>query len=588
MSVQLWTYIFVGITFSLYIGIAIWSKASSTSEFYVAKGTVNPLTNGMATAADWMSAASFLSMAGLISFMGYDGAVYLMGWTGGYVLLALTLAPYLRKFGKFTVPDFIGDRYYSQIARTVAVICALIVSFTYVAGQMRGVGLVFSKFLEVDIFWGVIIGMAIVFMYAVLGGMKGITYTQVAQYCVLIFAFMVPAFFISAQLTGNPIPQLGFGSKLVDGSDMYLLDKLDQLHTELGFAAYTSGTKSMQDIFFITVALMVGTAGLPHVIVRFFTVPKVKDARISVGYALIFIAILYTTAPAIAVFSRTNLIKTVNEQPYEQMPEWFTTWEETALLNWVDKNGDGRITYAPGQAIVGSPEINRANGEIVRGEYGEVTLLNPLSSTKNELYVDRDIMVLANPEIAGLPNWVAALVAAGGLAAALSTAAGLLLVISTSVSHDLIKKQFNPDISDKKELLYARIAAGFAVLVAGYFGINPPGFVAEVVAIAFGLAAASFFPAIILGIFYKKMNREGATAGMIVGLLFTLAYIGFFKLLFPEYNTSEYWWFGISPEGIGTFGMLINLVVSLAVGIIFPDPPEEVQEMVESIRYPRA
>ena len=588
MSVQLWTYIFVGITFSLYIGIAIWSKASSTSEFYVAKGTVNPLTNGMATAADWMSAASFLSMAGLISFMGYDGAVYLMGWTGGYVLLALTLAPYLRKFGKFTVPDFIGDRYYSQIARTVAVICALIVSFTYVAGQMRGVGLVFSKFLEVDIFWGVIIGMAIVFMYAVLGGMKGITYTQVAQYCVLIFAFMVPAFFISAQLTGNPIPQLGFGSKLVDGSDMYLLDKLDQLHTELGFAAYTSGTKSMQDIFFITVALMVGTAGLPHVIVRFFTVPKVKDARISVGYALIFIAILYTTAPAIAVFSRTNLITTVNEQPYDQMPEWFTTWEETALLNWVDKNGDGRITYAPGQAIVGSPEINRANGEIVRGEYGEVTLLNPLSSTKNELYVDRDIMVLANPEIAGLPNWVAALVAAGGLAAALSTAAGLLLVISTSVSHDLIKKQFNPDISDKKELLYARIAAGFAVLVAGYFGINPPGFVAEVVAIAFGLAAASFFPAIILGIFYKKMNREGAIAGMIVGLLFTLAYIGFFKLLFPEYNTSEYWWFGISPEGIGTFGMLINLVVSLAVGIIFPDPPEEVQEMVESIRYPRA
>ena len=587
MSVQIWTYIFVGITFSLYIGIAIWSKASSTSEFYVAKGTVNPLTNGMATAADWMSAASFLSMAGLISFMGYDGAVYLMGWTGGYVLLALTLAPYLRKFGKFTVPDFIGDRYYSQIARTVAVICALIVSFTYVAGQMRGVGLVFSKFLEVDIFWGVIIGMAIVFMYAVLGGMKGITYTQVAQYCVLIFAFMVPAFFISAQLTGNPIPQLGFGSKLVDGSDMFLLDKLDQLHTELGFAAYTSGTKSMRDIFFITVALMVGTAGLPHVIVRFFTVPKVKDARISVGYALIFIAILYTTAPAIAVFSRTNLITTVNEQPYDQMPEWFSTWEETALLNWVDKNGDGRITYAPGQAIVGSPEINRTDGEIVRGEFGEVTLLNPLTATDNELYVDRDIMVLANPEIAGLPNWVAALVAAGGLAAALSTAAGLLLVISTSVSHDLIKKQFNPNISDKKELMYARIAAGFAVIVAGYFGINPPGFVAEVVAIAFGLAAASFFPAIILGIFYKKMNREGAIAGMIVGLIFTLAYIAFFKLIYPEYNTPEYWWFGISPEGIGTLGMIVNLIVSLAIGMIYPDPPEEVQAMVESIRYPR-
>ena len=588
MSVQIWTYIFVGITFSLYIGIAIWSKASSTSEFYVAKGTVNPLTNGMATAADWMSAASFLSMAGLISFMGYDGAVYLMGWTGGYVLLALTLAPYLRKFGKFTVPDFIGDRYYSQLARTVAVVCALIVSFTYVAGQMRGVGLVFSKFLEVDIFWGVIIGMAIVFMYAVLGGMKGITYTQVAQYCILIFAFMVPAFFISAQLTGNPIPQLGFGSKLIDGSDIYLLDKLDQLHTELGFATYTSGKKSMQDIFFITVALMVGTAGLPHVIVRFFTVPKVRDARISVGYALIFIAILYTTAPAIAVFSRTNLITTVNEQYYGEMPEWFTTWEETALLNWVDKNGDGRITYAPGQAIVGNPEINRANGKIIRGKYGEVTLLNSLTSTENELYVDRDIMVLANPEIAGLPNWVAALVAAGGLAAALSTAAGLLLVISTSVSHDLIKKQFKPDISDKKELLFARVSAGFAVLVAGYFGINPPGFVAEVVAIAFGLAAASFFPAIILGIFYKKMNREGAIAGMIVGLLFTLAYIGFFKLVYPEYNTQEHWWFGISPEGIGTLGMFINLIVSLIIGMIYPDPPVEVQEMVESIRYPRA
>ncbi len=588
MSVQLWTYIFVGITFSLYIGIAIWSKASTTSEFYVAKGTVNPLTNGMATAADWMSAASFLSMAGLISFMGYDGAVYLMGWTGGYVLLALTLAPYLRKFGKFTVPDFIGDRYYSKTARTVAVICALIVSFTYVAGQMRGVGLVFSKFLEVDIFWGVIIGMAIVFMYAVLGGMKGITYTQVAQYCVLIFAFMVPAFFISAQLTGNPIPQIGFGSRLADGSGMFLLDKLDQLHTELGFSAYTSGTKSMQDVFFITVALMVGTAGLPHVIVRFFTVPKVKDARISVGYALIFIAILYTTAPAIAVFSRTNLITTVSEQPYEIMPEWFNTWEETALLNWVDKNEDGKITYAPGAAIVGSPEIERVNGEIVRGNSGEVKILNPVTDTDNELYVDRDIMVLANPEIAGLPNWVAALVAAGGLAAALSTAAGLLLVISTSVSHDLIKKQINPNISDKKELLYARIAAGFAVIVAGYYGINPPGFVAQVVAIAFGLAAASFFPAIILGIFYKKMNREGAVAGMVVGLLFTLSYIAFFKLMFPEYNTPEYWWFGISPEGIGTLGMIINLIVSLAVGMVFPDPPEDVQEMVESIRYPRA
>ena len=587
MDVQVWTYILVGITFAIYIGIAIWSKAGTTSEFYVAEGAVSPLTNGMATAADWMSAASFLSMAGLISFMGYDGTVYLMGWTGGYVLLALLLAPYLRKFGKFTVPDFIGDRYYSQIARTVAVICALIVSFTYVAGQMRGVGLVFSKFLEVDIFWGVIIGMAIVFFYAVLGGMKGITYTQVAQYCVLIFAFMVPAFFISMQLTGSPIPQIGFGSQLTDDSGMYLLDKLDQLHTELGFAEYTSGTKSMQDVFFITVALMVGTAGLPHVIVRFFTVPKVKDARISVGYALIFIAILYTTAPAIAVFSRTNLIDTVSEQPYSEMPEWFHTWEETGLLAWVDKNEDGLINYRPGSAIDGAPDLVREDGELVRGQNGEPLLNNYRTDSANELYVDRDIMVLANPEIAGLPNWVAALVAAGGLAAALSTAAGLLLVISTAVSHDLIKKQINKDISDKAELRYARIAAAVAVVVAGYFGINPPGFVAEVVAIAFGLAAASFFPAIILGIFYKRMNREGAVAGMVAGLLFTLAYIIFFKIAYPEYNSPEYWWFGISPEGIGTFGMLVNLAVALAVGMVFPDPPEEVQEMVESIRYPK-
>lgn len=587
MDVQVWTYILVGITFALYIGIAIWSRAGSTSEFYIAEGAVNPLTNGMATAADWMSAASFLSMAGLISFMGYDGTVYLMGWTGGYVLLALLLAPYLRKFGKFTVPDFIGDRYYSNTARTVAVICALIVSFTYVAGQMRGVGLVFSKFLEVDIFWGVIIGMAIVFFYAVLGGMKGITYTQVAQYCVLIFAFMVPAFFISMQLTGSPIPQIGFGSTVTDGSGMYLLDKLDQLHTELGFAEYTSGTKSMQDVFFITVALMVGTAGLPHVIVRFFTVPKVKDARISVGYALIFIAILYTTAPAIAVFARTNLIETVSEQPYEEMPPWFSTWEETALLNWVDKNEDGIINYAPGAAIVGAPDIIRDGLDIRRGANNQVMISNEVTANNNELYVDRDIMVLANPEIAGLPAWVAALVAAGGLAAALSTAAGLLLVISTSVSHDLIKKQFNKDISDKAELRYARIAAAVAVVVAGYFGINPPGFVAQVVAIAFGLAAASFFPAIILGIFYKKMNKQGALAGMIAGLLFTLAYIIYFKIAFPELNIPENWWFGISPEGIGTFGMLINLIVALSVKSFYPDPPEDVQEMVEGIRYPR-
>lgn len=588
MDVQVWTYILVGITFTLYIGIAIWAKAASTSDFYIAGAHVNPITNGMATAADWMSAASFLSMAGLISFMGYDGSVYLMGWTGGYVLLALLLAPYLRKFGKFTIPDFIGDRYYSNFARTIAVICALIVSFTYVAGQMRGVGLVFSKFLEVNIDIGVLIGMAIVFFYAVLGGMKGITYTQVAQYCVLIFAFMVPAFFISFQLTGNPIPQLGFGSTLTDGSGQYLLEKLDELHTELGFAAYTSGTKSMQDVFFITAALMIGTAGLPHVIVRFFTVPKVKDARISVGYALIFIAILYTTAPSIAVFAKYNLMETVNEEEYTEMPEWFSVWEETGLLTWVDKNGDGIITYAPGEAITGLPDIQRNDaGEIVRGNFGEVKVNNAPVEGPNELYVDRDIMVLANPEIANLPAWVAGLVAAGGLAAALSTAAGLLLVISTAVSHDLIKKQIKTDISDKSELMWARISAGGAVIVAGYFGINPPGFVAEVVAIAFGLAAASFFPAIILGIFYKKMNRQGAIAGMIAGLLFTLGYVVFFKIAFPEVNSPEYWWFGISPEGIGTLGMILNLLVSFAVGMIFPEPPEEVQEMVESIRYPQ-
>ena len=555
MDVQAWTYLIVGLTFALYIGIAIWSRAGSTSEFYVAGGGVSPLTNGMATAADWMSAASFLSMAGLISFMGYDGTVYLMGWTGGYVLLALLLAPYLRKFGKFTVPDFIGDRYYSEVARFVAVICALFISFTYVAGQMRGVGLVFSKFLEVDINLGVIIGMVIVLIYAVLGGMKGITYTQVAQYCVLIFAFMVPAFFISLQLTGSPIPQIGFGSTLADGSGTFLLEKLDQLHRELGFAAYTSGTKSMQDVFFITAALMLGTAGLPHVIVRFFTVPKVRDARISVGYALIFISILYTTAPAIAAFARTNLIQTVSEQPYESMPEWFKTWEDTNLISFEDKNGDGAIQY------VADPN-------------------------KNELTIDRDIIVLANPEIANLPNWVAALVAAGGLAAALSTAAGLLLVLSTAVSHDLIKKQIKPSITEKEELMWARIAAFVGVVIAGVVGIYPPGFVAEVVAIAFGLAAASFFPAIILGIFYKKMNKEGAIAGMITGLLFTIAYILYFKILFREFNTPEHWWFGISPEGIGTLGMLVNLSVSLIVMRFYPEPPEEVQEMVEGMRHP--
>ena len=543
----------VGITFSLYIGIAIWSKAGSTKEFYVAGSGVSPIANGMATAADWMSAASFISMAGLISFMGYDGSVYLMGWTGGYVLLALLLAPYLRKFGKFTVPDFIGDRYYSDTARVVAVFCALIISFTYVAGQMRGVGLVFSRYLEVDINTGVVIGMAIVLFYAVLGGMKGITYTQVAQYCVLIFAFMVPAIFISIQMTGNPIPQLGFGSQGSDG--IYLLDKLDGLSRDLGFHEYTTGSKSKLDVFFITAALMIGTAGLPHVIVRFFTVKKVSDARKSAGWALLFIAILYTTAPAISVFARTNLIETVSEKKYDDMPVWFENWEKTGLLTFTDKNNDGVIQY------VADPQIN-------------------------ELTIDRDIMVMANPEIAELPNWVIALLAAGALAAALSTAAGLLLVISSSVSHDLIKKIIKPDVSEKGELIAARVSAFFAVLLAGYFGINPPGFVAAVVALAFGLAAASFFPAIVMGIFYKRMNKEGAISGMVTGLLLMLFYMTKFKFGWFGGGTEADWWFGISPEGFGTFAMLVNFVVSLTVCHLNPEPPKEIQDLVEDIRIP--
>ena len=543
----------IGLTFSLYIGIAIWSKAGSTNEFYVAGTGVSPIANGMATAADWMSAASFISMAGLISFMGYDGSVYLMGWTGGYVLLALLLAPYLRKFGKFTVPDFIGDRYYSDTARLVAVFCALIISFTYVAGQMRGVGLVFSRYLEVDINTGVVIGMAIVLFYAVLGGMKGITYTQVAQYCVLIFAFMVPAIFISIQMTGNPIPQIGFGLQGADG--VYLLEKLDGLSRELGFHEYTSGSKSKLDVFFITAALMIGTAGLPHVIVRFFTVKKVSDARKSAGWALLFIAILYTTAPAIAVFARTNLIETVSEKKYDEMPGWFDNWEKTGLLKFDDKNNDGIIQY------VADPQIN-------------------------ELTIDRDIMVMANPEIAQLPNWVIALLAAGALAAALSTAAGLLLVISSSVSHDLIKKIIKPDVSEKGELIAARISAFFAVIMAGYFGINPPGFVAAVVALAFGLAAASFFPAIVMGIFYKRMNKEGAISGMVTGLLLMLFYMTKFKFGWFGGGDESDWWLGISPEGFGTLAMLVNFIVSLTVCHMTKEPSKEIQELVEKIRIP--
>jgi cation/acetate symporter len=571
MDIQIWTFIIVGITFAIYIGIAIWSRAGSTKDFYVAGGGVPPLANGLATAADWMSAASFLGMAGLIAFMGYDGSVFLMGWTGGYVLLALLLAPYLRKFGKFTVPDFIGDRYYSNVARTVAVLAALFVSFTYVAGQMRGVGVVFARFLEVEVDTGVYIGMAIVFIYATLGGMKGITYTQVAQYCILIFAFMVPAFFISMQLTGNPLPQLGMGG--TDENGTYLLDKINQLHTDLGFSEYTSGNKSMTDVLFITAALMVGTAGLPHVIVRFFTVPKVRDARKSAGWALLFIAILYTTAPAIAVFAKINLIETVNNQPYEELPAWVGNWEKTHLLTWEDKNNDGLVQY-----------YNDANDAYVEDVAG------PAGYEGNELTIDRDIIVLANPEIAGLPDWVIALVAAGGLAAALSTAAGLLLVISTSVSHDLIKKQIAPNISDKAELLWARIAAVFAVVIAGYFGINPPGFVASVVALAFGLAAASFFPAIILGIFSKRMNKEGAIAGMIGGLLITTYYIARFKLHWiGDEATSgpENWWFGISPEGFGTVGMLVNFIIAFTISRFTPAPPQLVQDIVEDIRIPK-
>jgi len=557
IDVQNWTYILVGVTFAIYIGIAIWSRASSTKEFYVAGGGVSPWANGMATAADWMSAASFIGMAGIISFAGYDGAVYLMGWTGGYVLLALLLAPYLRKFGKFTVPDFIGDRYYSDTARIVAVICALLVSFTYVAGQMRGVGIVFSRFLEVDINTGVIIGMLIVLFYAVLGGMKGITYTQVAQYCVLIFAFMVPAIFISIQMTGNPIPQLGFGSELADGSGTYLLDKLDGLSTELGFAEYTNGSKSLIDVFAITLALMVGTAGLPHVIVRFFTVKRVKDARKSAGIALLLIAVLYTTAPAVAVFARTNMIETVSNQPYAEVPKWFKKWETTGLITFTDNNNDGLIQY----------------------------VADPI---QNELVVDQDIMVLANPEIANLPNWVIALVAAGGLAAALSTAAGLLLVISSSVSHDLIKKVIKPTISEKGELIAARFSAVGAVCVAGYFGINPPDFVAAVVALAFGLAAASFFPAIVLGIFYKRMNKEGAVAGMVVGITFMLYYIVKYKFGWLDETLPDQseWWFGISPEGFGAVAMVINFAVSIGVMQFTKAPPSEVQEIVENIRIP--
>ena len=582
MSTQALTYLFVGLSFALYIGIAIWSRAKSTSDFYIAGKGVNPIANGMATAADWMSAASFISMAGLIAFMGKDGSVYLMGWTGGYVLLALLLAPYLRKFGQFTVPDFIGTRYYSKAARLVAVVCLIFVSFTYVAGQMRGVGIVFSRFLEVDINMGVMIGMAIVFFYAVLGGMKGITYTQVAQYCVLIFAYLVPAIFISILMTGNPVPQLGFGDTLVDSST-YLLDKLDQVTTELGFLAYTESSKSTIDIFCITAALMFGTAGLPHVIVRFFTVPTVQDARKSAGYALIFIALLYTTAPAVGAFARMNFIDSIQDTQYSSSPSWFKNWEGIGLIAWNDKNHDGIIHYSAGNTF----EDNRPQFIDATGDHGQRLTSNTSdTSNQNEVYIDKDIMVLANPEIAKLPGWVIALVAAGGLAAALSTAAGLLLVISSSISHDLLKKTFKPNISEKQELFYARCAAAVAIVIAGLFGIFPPGFVAQVVAFAFGLAAATIFPALFLGIFSKSMNKEGAIAGMVTGLVFTSSYIIYYKFLNPAFDNASFWIGSISPEGIGFIGMLMNFFIAIIISRFYPKPPKVVSDMVTLIRQP--
>ncbi len=591
MSITTWTWALIGITFAIYILVAIRARAFSTGDFYTAERTIHPILNGMATGADWMSAASFISMAGLISFLGRDGSMYLMGWTGGYVLLAMLLAPYLRKYGKFTVPEFIGDRYYSQGARIIALLCAIFVSFTYVAGQMRGVGVVFARFLNVPINTGVAIGMCIVFFYAVLGGMKGITYTQVAQYCVLIIAYMIPAIYISLMLTGNPLPSLGFGSTIsADGARIlqnsalegrYLLEALDGIQKELGLAAYTSGERPKLDLFFIVVALMVGTAGLPHVIIRFFTVPKIKDARASAGWALIFIVLLYTAAPAVAAFARIEFINTIHNTRYEKAPGWFKNWEATGLIAWIDKNNDGILQYGPGQAIVGKPKYSGA-----AGRHGEKLVANLQTTSPNEIYVDQDIIVLANPEIAHLPNWVVGLVAAGGLAAALSTAAGLLLVISASISHDLMKGVLMPSMSEKGELLWARCGAAGAVVVAGLLGIFPPGFVAQVVAFAFGLAAASFFPAIIMGIFTKKTNVYGAMTGMVAGISFTACYIIYFKLINPGANSAEHWLFGISPEGIGTVGMLINFTLTIVISHFTPEPPQEIQDLVSQLRYP--
>ncbi|MEM9372217.1 MAG: sodium:solute symporter family protein [Planctomycetota bacterium] len=627
MNAQAWTFLIVGLSFALYLYIAWRSRAGSAGEFYVAGGGVPPLANGMATGADWMSAASFISMAGIISFAGYDGSVYLMGWTGGYVLLALLLAPYLRKFGRFTVPDFVGDRCYSGFARVVAVICAIFISFTYVSGQMRGVGVVFSQFLSVDITFGIVIGMAIVFVYAVLGGMKGITYTQVAQYCVLIFAFTVPAVFMALLLTGNPVPQAGFAGNLggevgtriaadlgvADGQKIALLDAMDRINTELGFSAFTDGSKSRLDVFMITLALMVGTAGLPHVIIRFYTVPRVRDARLSALYALFFIAILYTAAPAVGVFGRMNLIHTVQHAVYDGgsagdedkvVPGWFREWEDTGLLAWADKNGDGRVDYLSGRVFADGAKdkpvfAGPSDEPAARGEHGQRLLSNPLSESPNELYVDRDIMVLANPQIARLPNWVIGLVAAGGLAAALSTAAGLLMVISSAISHDLLKGVLMPSINERQELWVARVAAAFGVFGAGLVGIYPPGFVAEVVALAFGLAASSFFPAILLGIFSKRASREGIVSGMIAGIGCTIGYVILFSFDWadgvlaaitswePGVPKQGYWFLGISPAGIGSIGMLINFGFAIVISAVTKPPPREIQDLIEDIRVPK-
>ena len=583
MDQTTWNFIFIGITFGVYITIAIWSRAASTKEYYTASGSVSPFANGMATAADWMSAATFISMAGGIAAAGYGASKFLMGWTGGFVLLTTLMVPYLRKFGKATIPDFIGDRYYSDAARLVAVICAIFICMTYIMGQMRGVGIVFSRLFDIEIWMGVIIGAGIVFFYAGLGGMKGITYTQVAQYCVMVFAYTIPVFFISLIITGNAIPQFGLvGDYIKDGTEnaVPLIDKINQISVDLGFSKYTENTSNTLDLFCITAALMVGTAGLPHVIVRFFTVKNVKAVRKSAYWTLSFIAIIYLTAPALGMFARTNFIEEINQKKYQEAPEWFKNWEDQGMIAWVDKNKDGIMQYRAGDVFSGKPSYD----DSTRQDGSPRIVTNQLSTTENEVYYDKDIIVLANPEMAGLPQWVIALVMAGCVAAALSTAAGLLLVLSTAISHDLMKKIINPGISDQQEMKYARIASFGALAVAAYFGINPPSsFVAKTVAFAFGLAASSFFPTLIMGIFSKKINKEGAIAGMICGIGFTMSYIIYFQFL----TDSKEYWFGISPEGIGFVGMFINFIIAFAVSSKTSPPPSEVQEMVENIRIPK-